>query len=256
MPSTIATTPRSLLFALAFAGVASAQRPATAPADSTRTDTARCRCATRDTLRRHPVDSPLMLFGMVALAAPPLLLMGIDSAGASAGPFTFMRHHAAAFLSGGPVFSQNQDLGWTHAEIVETRFGGVYAQARLEHYYLFPQNIRYEVAHIGYLWRTHAAAGGVTVGYRRAAGPPIEGRQQGIEVGLPLVVGDGDRPYLIESYYVATSPVTTWNYRLEHDWPVRGRPLTLGWRAEAMSFPLARGRRIAWFTLATVIGLR
>lgn len=253
----LVTTSRTWLLAFAFASAAGAQTPRTAPVDSTRADTARCRCATRDTLpHRGPVDSPLLLFGMVALAAPPLFLMATDSAGASAVPFAFLRHHVALMLSGGPVFSQNQDLGWTHAENLQARLGGIYADARLEHYYLFPQNIRYEIARLGYLLRTHSAAGGITIGYRGAYGPPIEGRQQGLEVGLPFLVGDADRPYLLESYYVMTSPITTWNYRLEHDWPVRGRPLTLGWRAEAMSFPLARGRRIAWFTMATVIGLR
>lgn len=250
-------TAHRLALALAIAATASAQKPKTTPADSTGTDTTRCRCVGRDSvLRRGPVDAPFIPYAMAALSAPPLFLMATDSGSGSAAPFRFLRHHVMLALAGGPVFTQNDALGWTHGEDVEAEAGGVYADARLEHYYLFPQNVRYEVGRVGYLLRTHTAAGGIVIGYRSVYGEPIEGRQQGLEIGLPFVLGDPDRPWRLESYYVVTSPVMTWNYRLQHDWPLRRGPLTLGWKMEAMSFPLRHNSRIAWFTMATMIGIR
>lgn len=193
----------------------------------------------------------------VGLAAPAAFTFGATSFAPSGEPSGFWRGHVAAYVTGGPVFTQNDDLGWTHTESVEALARGAYAELRLEHYYLFPQHVQYGLARVGYLARpAPTVSGGVTIGYRGVRGPPIEGRQQGVEIAFPLLIDLGTRWWRFEPYYVASAQGVRWNYRIEGEWPIPGRPVVAGWRADAMSLRFRDRTRVDWFTIAAVVGIR
>lgn len=140
------------------------------------------------------VDCGMLIFPAAALllAAPSMYVSFADSI-PPPGRNEFARNHLALYLTGGPVASQNPDLGWTHGESIELLSHGVYADGRFEQFYLFPQHLGYATGHLGFIVPSaHRLSGGLAVGYRGVRGPPILGRQEGVEVALPLVWSTGD----------------------------------------------------------------
>lgn len=247
----------ALLATLAGARMLPAQDRPT-PRDSARADSSR-RATRPDSTRVVQCPDCLMLIfpaAAVWLAAPSVYLFGRIAPEAPAPLTTFWTRHAALYLTGGPTATQNPDLGWTHTEGLELLAHGAYMELRGEHYYLFPQHIQYALARVG--WFAHptaTASGGLTVGYRGTRGPPIEGRQQGVELAFPVVIDLGSRWWRFEPYYVASLHQTTWNYRIEAEWPIPRRSELAGFRIDAMSLPIRNTTRIAWVTIAAVIGV-
>src|SRR6185369_8094890 len=183
-----------LALAALLLGSASPALSQSTPKDTASRDSTR---AVRDSRRYNCPDCGMLAFGAAVgyiagfLASPSLYL----THGGAALPKPTKPLDApplSVYITGGPVASQNEDLGWSHAEAVELIARGFYADLRYEQYWLLPQHVLYGVARVGYLARPLPGAyGGVVVGYRGARGQPIEGRQQGIEVGFPLFLGLG-----------------------------------------------------------------
>ena len=193
--------------------------------------------------------------GAILLAAPSIALSFFDSTPApSRGEYP--NHHVALYLTGGPVASQNPDLGWTHGEEIELVTHHVYADGRLEQYYLLPQHLGYATGHIGFVLESeHRLSGGMGVGYRGVHGPPVDGKQQGLEVALPLVWSSGDRWWRFESFYVLTTHGSTWNYRVQGEWPLRRSRYVAGVKAETIALPISDRSNISWVTLTAVVGV-
>ncbi|HKW11779.1 MAG TPA: hypothetical protein VJO33_15435, partial [Gemmatimonadaceae bacterium] len=206
---------------------------------------------------RQCVDCMMLIFPVAALglAAPSAFLSFFDSAPTPARR-EYGNTHLAVYVSGGPVASQNPDLGWTHSQNVELLAHGVVADARLEQYYLFPQHLRYVTSHLGFILPSeHGLSGGMTFGYRGVHGPPIIGRQQGIEITLPLIWSRGDAWWRLESYYVGSTRGTNWNYRVQGEWPLGRTRYVAGVKAETIALPIRDRSDISWVTLTAVLGV-
>lgn len=211
-----------------------------------------------DDRKRQCVDCGMLIFPAAALflAAPSMYVSFGDSSPPPPARTEFGARHLSFYLTGGPVASQNPDLGWTYSENIELLAHGLYADGRLEQFYLLPQHLGYESGHIGFIIpSTHRLSGGLAVGYRGVRGPSIVGRQEGVEIALPLVWSTGDRWWRFESYYVASSHGTNWNYRVQGEWPIRRTRYVAGVKAETMSLPIRDRSDVAWVTLTAVIGV-
>src|SRR3954470_4606793 len=133
---------------------------------------------------RQCVDCMMLVFPAAALglAAPSSFLSFIDST-TTPSRREYGNTHLAAYLTGGPVASQNPDLGCTHGQNIEVLAYSVLVDVRVERYYLFPQHLGYVTSHLGFIMPSeYGLAGGITFGYRGVRGPPVIGRQEGIEI--------------------------------------------------------------------------
>jgi hypothetical protein len=213
----------------------------------------------RDSLsRRGCIDCGMLILPAAALflAAPSMYLAFTDSSGPPPSRTEFGANHLSFYLAGGPVASQNPDLGWTYGAQIELLTRGFYSDGRLEQFYLIPQHLGYATAHVGFIVPSeHRLSGGVALGYRGVRGPAILGRQHGVEIALPLVWSTGDRWWRFESYYVASTHGTNWNYRVQGEWPFRHSRYVAGVKAETMSLPIRDRSDVAWVTLAAVVGV-
>lgn len=199
----------------------------------------------------------MMIFpaGALMLVAPSAFIAFFDSTPAPP-RLEYPSNHVAMYLSGGTVGSQNPSSGWTYGESVEILARGLYVDGRLEQYFLQPQHVGYATAHAGFILPSmHHLAGGVLVGYRAVRGPAVNGREQGVEVALPLVWSTGDRWWRFESFYVGNTHGTNWNYRVQGEWPLRRSRYVAGVKAETMTLPIRDRSNISWLTLTAVIGV-
>ena len=238
--------PAAILVSLAMGGaLAGAQEP---KVDSLRRDSVPV---------RQCVDCMMLIFPAAALGlvAPSAFLSIIDST-TTPRQREYGNTHLAAYLTGGPVASQNPDLGWTHGQNIEVLAYGVLADVRLEQYYLFPQHLGYVTSHLGFILPSqHGLAGGITFGYRGVHGPPIIGRQEGMEITLPLIWSRGDAWWRFESYYVGSTRGTNWNYRVQGEWPLGATRYVAGVKAETMALAIRDRSDVAWVTLTAVLGI-
>ena len=206
---------------------------------------------------RQCEECMMIIFPIAALflAAPSAFLSFIDSAPPT-GRAEFPTNHIALYLTGGPVATQNPDLGWTYGQAIEILTHGVAADARLEQFYLFPQHLGYTSAHLGFVVASaHGLSGGMGVGYRGVRGPPVIGRQEGVEIALPLIWSRGGQWWRFESFYVANTRGTNWNYRVQGEWPFGHSRYVAGVKAETMSLPIRDRSDVAWVTLTAVVGV-
>lgn len=220
-----------------------------APYDSSAADSAR---------RIQCADCMMLIFpaGALFLAAPSTYVTFADSAAPPPAQTEFGASHVAAYLAGGPVGWEGPDVGWTQSAQIEVLAHELYVDGRLEQFELPPQHLGYATAHLGVIVpSTHRLSGGVAVGYRGVRGPLIDGRQQGVEVALPLVWSTGDRWWRFESYYVVSAHGTNWNYRVQGEWPIRHSRYVAGVKAEGMALPIRDRTTLSWFTLGAVIGV-
>ena len=248
---------RSLVLLTSLAGIVAA--PLLAQEVGTTCVAVPRKTAARDTAPVGP-DSPI-LYGLAlavtaALAAPSAYaLLPLDSTRDTVPPSS--RPRLSAWASVGTAFSHNPDVGFTHSENARLAVGNFRADLGVASFHLVPQRIEYLTGRIGWLGRQGChAAGGVMIGYRGMRGPPILGRQQGVEIGLPLVISTRRVRWRLESYYVVSRRETDWNFRLEADRLQRDRmPLFTGLKLELMSLPIGKAGGVRWGTFGAVIGL-
>lgn len=234
-----------VLLAMGRGAVGGAQEP---KVDSLRRDSAHV---------RQCVDCMMLVFPAAALglAAPSAFLSFIDST-ATPSRRQYGKTHLAAYLTGGPVASQNPDLGWTHGQNIEVLAYGVLMDVRLEQFYLFPQHLGYVTSHLGFIMTSeYGLAGGITFGYRGVRGPPVIGRQEGVEITLPLIWSRGDAWWRFESFYVGNTHGTNWNYRVQGEWPLGGTRYVAGVKAETMALPIRDRSDVSWVTLTALLGI-
>lgn len=209
--------------------------------------------AQRDASCLHGPDSPALLVAAVFLAAPPLLAPLAHCLSKAAAPPGFARPHVTASVTGGPALADSAGATWAHSQNVELYRAGLYAELRLEHFYL-PQVIRYRTVRAGYLARpVPGVATGVTVGYRAGRGP---GAREGVELGLPWIAGLWRGWIRFEPTYVVGRDGADWSYRLQTEFPIARGPLLVGFNVEAKALPLRKGGSVGSVTPALVLGAR
>lgn len=106
----------------------------------------------------------------------------------------------------------------------------------------------------GYLFRPkRGAAGGATIGYRRASRYPA---QRGVMISFPLIVDGYDGTMRLEPTYVLSPSGVNWNYRLLMEAAIGESPFSWGLDFEAKSLPLERRSKLFTSALALMIGVR
>jgi hypothetical protein len=199
-------TARTIVIALACATRLGAQAPA--PPDT----------VPRDTTRyppHHLLMYPLVAAGFIAFVAAPSALMLIPVEDTSARMNTTPMLAAStvmAYGALGPGDDNQERRLWTLAQGVELFHRGLYAEARVEQFGLRDRNVRLRTIRVGYLAHRRNALGGITVGLRQ---PAAEGGLRGVEVALPLVMGNEEVEMRLEPLYLISSRNVSWNYRFQ-----------------------------------------
>lgn len=185
----------------------------------------------------------LAAFTVVAVAAPPLLLMSPNPDTTISLPSRSLHAYVAAGGTG--ASSPNSFTLVERADLVAR-----HAYGALESEYFDREQLHFYSARAGYLFRPCGAlAGGLTVGYRYATGG---GAEDAALVGLPLVFGSERAAMWLEPTYAISHHGVSWGYRFEGDLNVLPRPFFLGLRAEAQ--PLHHGADYVG-TLALLVGV-
>lgn len=180
-------------------------------------------------------------FSAVLLAAPPSLVLFVDSTPRSGiESLGHWDNHVTAYLAGGYVDAMRREdrvSGWGHSGSLEVFTRGVYAEVRVENFRL-PSLVQFQTVRVGYLLHAphRSAAGGVTIGYRRAYGDRV---QPAWEIGLPAVLAltrpdrRADVVWRFEPTYLISSEGVSWNYRWQTDFHIRGTAVIPGIAFEA-----------------------
>ena len=230
-----------------------AQRPAvprdSVPHDALARDSLARDSLARDTLTRDSVRVaphslgmylilPVGVVGTVAItavmaAAPAALTVWFpDSSRLS---LTFLEDHRAVYVTVGGLFSEGQT--WAHSANIEVVRNGVLTELKVEGFYR-PRHFQYLTARGAYLLRPKPrTAAGVSVGYRHAH---RDRTQAGLEIGLPLFVGDSTGTMRLEPTYVITRYGALWSYRVQIDVNIPRTPYFAGLSGVGKSVPLNR----------------
>jgi hypothetical protein len=177
---------------VAIALAAAAAGPARAQAKA---EERRCRppLLPADTAGRVDVPPGYVLKVMAGfIVAPPLLLRlrGFACEDPDDRELGFARDHVAVFAGGGGLLTGGWRGGPAASAEVETVVRGAYGTVRGERYWFGGERVDLWDARVGYLFHpVRTLSGGVTVGYRGASGGPRGWAVEGVQVGLPLVVG-------------------------------------------------------------------
>lgn len=222
---------------------ASAQAPAT-PTDSVSKDSAGRDTVPTDSLPqdafyRGSIHPPLLnplVFAVVSITfvvfpAPFAAWLGKE------GPteMEFLEDHLAVYATVGGSLQKGQT--GAHSVNAEILRKGMHGELQLEDFWR-PRYVRYLTVRGGYLWhpRRHAA-GGVTVGYVHANREP---GQRGVEIGVPLLVGNRTRTFRVAPMYLLSPKGAFWNYRVQLELLIPGGPYFAGLNAVGKSMPLRR----------------
>jgi hypothetical protein len=236
-------TAQLALLAGPWSGQLSAQQPSSR-GDSSRTDSLH---------RRQCPDCLGLVFYALAIA-PSALLGGAgegDTATVAGGPLEVPDFSLSAYITGGSGLSDTSS--WAHSENLELFARGAYIGARLEHIYE-PRDKEYLTVRLGHLWRRgRMFFGGITAGYRATRGGAAHA---GGEVAFPLVVGGRRWRTLFEVSYLFDGDGAYWNYRLQTQWPLRWRPLFIGFDCDLQNLPIRNHGQIETGALSLLLGIR
>lgn len=233
--------------AFQICGAAWAQEPP-APADSVPTDS-----VPPSTAVAHGHGGMLFAiaaFTVVSAVAPSAFtaLTTPDTTRRLASP---TRDHFSVYLAAGGSLIEGQT--WTYSGSVDLLKGGWYADLRVETFHL-PLQFQYQSLSGGYLFRPkRGAAGGVTIGYRRASREPA---QRGVMIGFPLLVDGSDGTMRLEPTYVFSPRGVNWNYRFLGELAIGESPYFWGLNVDAKSLPLERRSRLFTSAFALLFGVR
>ncbi|HSU16118.1 hypothetical protein [Longimicrobium sp.] len=148
--------------------------------------------AQRDSMRMHPPHGYLLAVMAGFIVAPPALLRlpGFACEDRDDRPLGLLRDHVAVFVGGGGLITGEWKGGPAGSVDAEAVVRHVYADVRGEQYWFTGDRIRMWDARVGYLYQpVRTLAGGITVGYRGASGAPGDWGVEGVQIGLPLVIG-------------------------------------------------------------------
>lgn len=266
--------PYAFAFALVLGGAAVCS-PALAQSPEVRRDSLPQDSLPKDSVYSGQIHSPGMYlilpltvgivgaYSAVFLVAPPALLLWTRAATGAATAFTpkdslpleSWQRHVHAYVAAGPAFTDEPGgSAWAHSENLEILRDGMYAEVRLEHFYL-PDYLQYETVRVGYLHGRRTLLGGATIGYREAHG--VLG-QSGLEIGLPLMISGRYGWGRVEPTYVVSRTGADWNFRGQIVWPRGDGRFFWGMNAEAkaLPLPLRKGRGLTASTVALLFGTR
>jgi hypothetical protein len=152
-------------------------------------------------------DPRRMLEAMVLFVVLPPALLHLPGVACDAPgdrELGLARNHVAVFVGGGGLVNGNWKGGPATTAAAEVVLRGVYADLHVEQYWWGgDERIRLWDARAGYLDHpTRALATGVTVGYRDASGAPGDWGVEGVEIGVPIVLGRDVGWMLWEPTYV------------------------------------------------------
>ena len=231
----------SVALSLATIVLPSFGRPAIAQTSTAERDSVQRDTIQRDTVRRPIHPSPLIYPIMAALmtivvAAPPamLLVSTVEPVMADRSAPLFADRHVYAYGAAGPGSDTQDRTFWAATEVVEVFVNGIYGEARVEQFGLHERNIGLRTVRLGYLARPRRQAlGGVTIGCRA----PRDHRDlHGVEVGLPLIMGNRVADVRFEPRYLISTQGVSWNYLFQADLAAGDSPLVFGVRITAHTF--------------------
>ena len=202
----------------------------------------------RDSTRYRPIHDPRMyLLLPVGFAGMVVATVVATVAPAPAarwlgkpGPPTMaaVKDHRFVYVAVGGAYDKLRTR--TLAAGMEVVRQGMYAELRVEDFYR-PRRFEYITVRGGYLFHPrNKSAGGVTVGYQHASSDPA---QRGVEVGLPLLLGDSTGTVRIDPTYLLSSGGVLWNYRVQLEFPIPRQPYFLGVSGVVKSVPFGDHHR-------------
>jgi hypothetical protein len=203
---------------LSVSSIANAQSP---PKDSLGDTTRRATCPDCGELAFLAAAAKGVLF----LAAPAGLLLLSESPSDSARPRA-PADFAVAYATAGIAGDTGQN--WLHSADVEVLRHDWFGELRVETFYI-PRRFQYETVRVGRFTRAGSLTGGLTLGFQWARD---DRAQQGVEVGLPLIIGGPRARVLSEASYVVSSKTACITYRLQGELGLFHSSLFLGANVE------------------------
>jgi len=158
-----------------------------------------------------PAILGLALGAALGILAPPAILFiaGEDGSVAATGS-----RRLSVDVGGGVAFGlgADEETGWAGSVVARFEANGLYGEIGYQDLRVGTR-LQYQAMRVGYLWRPASSmAGGIALGYRRSLGAA---RDDGFEIGLPLVQRSGSGVLRMEATYLRTSDGVFWGHRLE-----------------------------------------
>jgi hypothetical protein len=160
-----------------------------------------------DSSRMHPRPGYMGAIMVGWIVAPPALLRlrGFACEYDDDAPVGMLRDHVALFVGGGGLVTGEWKGGPAGSVNAQAMVRNVYVDVKGEQYWFTGDRIRMWDARVGYLFHpVRTMAGGVTLGYRDASGAPDGWGVEGVQIGLPLILGFGPDPLPVTVHWEPT----------------------------------------------------